>query len=213
MKSELAYLTGSYFGDGHVDYKNYAYQFILVSEDLDFLVYNSKICEEQFGKSGKITPVKNYFKLVVCSKVICNFLLSQCCTETFKKANKFEKKGKLPTLETDEEKTKFIQGLMDADGWISKRPNGKYTKYEIGFKNTSTLSPSIYEMMLNLGLSCTKISHRNGDFSIRNGKHCQASPFWSWYITPHNYISKVGFHINRKKELSKQFLKDRGYDN
>ncbi len=123
---------------------------------------------------------------------------------------KYQKKSRLPTFPDLECKRSFIRGLMDSDGWISKRRNGKYIKYEVGFKNSSLLSPSIYNLMLELGLSCNKLVFTEGIASYRNGKQYEKSRAqWSWTITPRNYITTVGFSIARKQLLCQEFLKDR----
>lgn len=212
MHTDLSYLLGSYFGDGHVDYRRYAYQFILTTEDHDFLVYNADICKTHFGKYGTITPVKNYYKLVICSKKICDFLLSHCCTAEYKKADRYEKKGKLPKLKKKPEKIAFIKGLMDADGWITKCRNGKYIKYTIAFKNTSKLSPLIYELMKDTGLVCGKFRLIKPQVRVINGrKYKPSKPAYEWNLDPHTYITHVGFGILRKQAMGSEYLKDRGY--
>jgi len=115
-----------------------------------------------------------------------------------------QRKGCLPNLNDKLEKIYFIKGLMDSDGWISKRKNGKYIKYEIGFKNTSLLSPRIYDLMSNVGLQCGKLNYKT---CFRYNK--KTKPVWTWTINPGNYISKVGFSIARKKTLLKSYFEDR----
>lgn len=212
LNSDISYLFGSYFGDGHVDYKRHAYQFIMTSEDNDFLVYNSQIVNNTFGKPGSITPVNNHFKLVVCSKDLCTFILDHFCSiPDYSEADRYHRKGKLPDMSSLDVKS-FFQGLMDADGWISRRKNGKYWKYEIGFKNSSVLTPEIYRNMKDYGLSCTKLSKIRGKTRTKIGKtYKRSKDSWEWYITPYDYISKIGFRILRKQKLANRYLIDRGH--
>ncbi len=212
MNTNIAYLLGAYFGDGHIDYKNYAYQFITVSEDRDFLVHSDDICYTEFAKRGTISKVKNYFKLVICSKKICSFILSHCCSiDDYKQADRYQKKGNLPVLESESHVKSFIMGLMDSDGWIAKCKNGKYIKYSVAFKNTSLASYDIYTLMKSIGLKCGKFRLIKSKASIRNGKLSKSKDAYEWSIEPHNYITKVGFGIERKKQRQMEYLKDRGY--
>ncbi len=214
---ERFYLLGAYWGDGHIYYAKHkrgsSYQFSIVSEDKDFCQICSNIIYDRHNKRGTIKLIDNYYKLVVCSKDLCSSILSHTCSiPDYYSADRYQKKSRLPNFPDIEHKKYFVRGLMDSDGWISKRKNGKYTKYEVGFKNSSVLSPSIHELMLELGLSCSKLVFREGVASYRNGKQydkCRAQ--WSWTITPRNYIMTVGFSIARKKKLCQQFLKDRGH--
>ena len=60
------YLIGVYFGDGHVDYHDGGYQFIVTAEDKDLCTNCAVICDDLINKSGRVTRVDNYHKLVVC---------------------------------------------------------------------------------------------------------------------------------------------------
>lgn len=209
----IYYLLGVYFGDGHIDYAPCTYQLTVTSEDIDLLENTNSILNKHFFKTGTISPVKNYFKLVLCSKAVCNYLLDIFCTNPdYCAADKFEKKGKLPKLPDVESKKQFVMGLMDSDGWISRRKNGKYIKYEVGFKNTSVLSMGIRSIMGEIGLDCNETLITPAHNVMRkNGKISHHRQNWSWSITPFNYINTLGFGISRKIDLSMLFLKERGH--
>ena len=212
------YLLGAYWGDGHVYYsklkRGSSHQFTIVSEDEDFCQICSQIVYDHVGKYGTIKLIENYYKLVVCSKDLCVSILSHTCSvENYYLADKYQKKLRLPIFPGLEYKKSFIRGLMDSDGWISRRKNGKYIKYEIGFKNTSVLSPAIYDLMIKFGLSCNKLDYREGVISHRKGKQYNKSKAqWCWTITPRNYITMVGFSIARKQSLCQRFLEERKKD-
>lgn len=206
MNSEIAYLLGSYLGDGHIDYKNYAYQFSLVSEDLDFLTNNNLICQKHFNKVGRITRINNYYKLIICNKIICSFILDCCCSiKDYKIANKLQKKGKLPLFDDLSHKDSFLRGLMDSDGWISKKKNGKYIRYDIGFKNTSSLSLQIYNLMIDYGLQCNKFTYKPQQIKNRNGKMSVEKESWCWSLNTYNFSKILGFNIKRKQNLLAEY--------
>lgn len=197
---DICYLLGAYLGDGHCYYVRSSYQFTLTTEDRDFCEECSKICLEEFGNGGTISQVQNHFKLVVCSKELCDFILSAMCSNSdFYSASAKEKKSILPPFATINSKMHFLSGLMDSDGWIREAANGKYLKYEIGFKNTSQLSPSIYEMMQSIGMKCGKIVNKLVD----------GTPTWLWTITPSDFVKHCRFRIQRKNKLLNDYVQSR----
>lgn len=184
--------------------KRYSYQFVVVSEDYDLCENCSEICSKHFNKKGKISEVKkhNYYRFRICSKDVCDFVLSYFCSiADFKIADRYQRKSKMISFSSYEQKKHFIQGLMDSDGWISKRKNGKYTKYEVGFKNTSVITPKIYNLMKEMGLNCSRLSFYKVS---RYGKNTK--PVWTWTIHPGDYITKVGFGIQRKMKLCNEYI-------
>jgi hypothetical protein len=90
---------------------------------------------------------------------------------------------------------------MDSDGWISERKNGMYTKYEVGFKNTSMLSSSIYEMMKMSNLQCNKLEFRK---SKRYNKECKS--VWTWTINTRSFLNEIGFGIERKCSIGNKYF-------
>jgi len=202
INEEVSYLLGVYFGDGHVAYvktPKYSYQLSIVSEDEDLCLICKNIIYEEFDKVGATKNVNNsYYKLIVCSKEVCEFVLDlMCSNKNYYEATRYEKKAIIPDVCLKE----FIKGAMDSDGWISKRKNGKYTKYEIGFKNTSILSQDLRIMMTKCGIQCNKLTQKKKSYKCRDCK-----PFWSWTINTKNYIEKIGFRINRKQKLCSEYM-------
>lgn len=133
---ERFYLLGAYWGDGHVYYAKHkrgsSHQFSIVSEDEDFCQTCSDIVYKRQGKYGTIKLIDNYYKLVVCCKDLCNSILDHTCSVAdYYSADRYQKKAQLPIFPSTEHKKSFVRGLMDSDGWISKRKNGKYIKYEV----------------------------------------------------------------------------------
>lgn len=206
MNKDFAYLIGAYLGDGHIQYSrtgsSTSHQFSITSEDRDFCKRCSKITKEINDKPGCITKVQNYYKLVVCSKPLCNMILEHTCSKSdYYEADHISKKSHLPELSTFDIQQEFLIGLMDADGWIRETINGKYMKYEVGFKNTACWSPNIYEMMEKLGIKCSKLNYQ------KNGKYCKNT--YSWTINPRDYAKALGFHIERKNILLKKYIESR----
>jgi len=199
MNKETAYLIGAYLGDGHIYYqktsRGTSHQFSITSEDRDFCLICSNIVENQYGKKGRISKVDNYYKLVVCDKEVCNAVLKLTCSNpNYYEATKYEKKSHIPKLQPSEEK-EFIIGLMDADGWVRETVNGKYMKYEVGFKNTASWTKQIYQIIRETGTKCSKI------YSVANAL--------SWTITPKDYIKHFGFRIKRKTQLLQRYKENR----
>jgi len=201
--ADFAYLLGVYFGDGHIYYVPGSYQLTIVSSDRQLCEISSSICSRICGNSGTISPVRNYFKLVVCSQSLCDSILGRMSiNKDYISANKYEKKSVLGS--PDSHIKDFLIGLMDSDGWISRRRNGSYFKYEVGFKNTSHLSEEIYKLMLLHGLKCSKLDHRN---QTRNGKECKKC--WCWTINPKSYSDLMSFRLTRKQQLLEQYKIER----
>ncbi len=210
MNSDLAYLCGVYLGDGHVDYRKTkngtSYQFWVVGEDEDLCELASSICKHNFNCNSNISKVGNYFRLRICSKEICTYLLNLFCSnKDYFLASNIEKKSTLPVFSSEDTKS-FIQGLMDSDGWISKRKNGKYTKFEVGFKNTSLLSPQLYDLMLGYGLKCNKINYKESQSIQRNHKLSTHKAYWTWTINTEDYINRANFRIGRKSQLCQEYF-------
>ena len=203
----MSYLLGVYFGDGHIAYVKKpkpSYQLSIVTEDNDLCSLCNDIIYEEFHKNGKVRNIDDsYLKLVVCSKNLCNFILNLTCSnKNFYNATRHEKKAIIPNVCPEP----FIRGLMDTDGWISKRKNGKYIKYEIGFKNTSILSKEFRRMMIDCGLKCNKLIEKDDYQSVVLGQKCHCKKFWAWTINNKSYIEKVGFGIKRKQDLCKEYM-------
>ena len=201
MDNDLAYLCGAYFGDGHIYYRHMYYQFSVVSSDKDLCDICSCICLSHFGNAGRVFKVMNYYKLVVCSKQLCDYILEQfCTTDEFFTSDRYQRKGFIPPF-SDSEKKHFIAGLMDSDGCISKKKNGKYIKYDTSFGNTSLLTPEIYKIMIDIGLDCGKLIEKEGTVRIANGKvYNKSKNAFTWSINTNSYAS-VGFRVKRKQDL------------
>jgi len=208
FKDEWYYLAGVYFGDGHIYYADCSYQFTVVSEDLDLCTNCSRITNKLFNSPGTISFSGGCNKLVVCSKSLCDALLD-CMSSgkycNYKKLSKIEKKNKLPEFSSTEERDSFITGLMDSDGWISKRKNGIYTKYEIGFKNTNILTPTLYEVFSDIGIKCNKLNFCQEKTLLRNGKLSHEKAQWNWTMNIPSFLTKAHFGISRKINLCLEY--------
>lgn len=202
MTNDFAYLLGVYLGDGHIAYANSAYQFIVVSEDIDLCKNISDISDAVIGKKGTISKRDNYYKIVICSKDLCNKILFYMCSVLdYETATKEDRKSTLPSFEDIEHQKQFIIGLMDSDGWIREAVNGRYLKYEVGFKNTNPNVHKIKEIMIQLGLICNKtyevLPENTNDL-----------PAFSWTINTKSFADILHFRINRKQELLLKWKKN-----
>jgi hypothetical protein len=189
---KLSYLVGVFLGDGCCYFGKNSYQFSITSSDYDLCLISQNICNKIFNKSGRIKTIYkdnrvSYYQLVICSKYIVRF---------FSKLT--YKRKKIPSFIYGYKKD-FIQGLMDSDGWICKvNATDGYIRYRIGFKNTSLWIKEFKEILNGLEV-------RTGNL-LKNKINCRAKlESYSFSINTSDYISKIGFKIERKKELSKKY--------
>lgn len=206
MDKDFAYLIGAYLGDGHIQYskndRGSSHQFTITSSDEDFCSQCSEICKRLVDKAGSIKKVNNYYKLVVCSKELCDMVLDETCwTSDRYEADHIAKKSILPNITDYVAQQSLVIGLMDADGWIRETVNGKYMKYEIGFKNTAMWSPDVYKVIEGIGVKCSKFNLAKG------GKYHKS--IYSWTMNPKDYAKNLGFRIERKKRMLDEYLKNR----
>ncbi len=195
----FSYLLGSLFGDGCLYIGKNTYQFSITSEDYDFCEKCQIIVNELFGKSGRIKTVKknnriSYYQLVICSKDIVYFLKDLT-----------ENKTKIPTFiyKNKENKKSFIQGLMDSDGWISKvNASDGYIRYRVGFNNISEWTNEFKDMFSGLGVRTGKMRKVSNSRSIREA--------YTFTINTFDYCSNIGFRIDRKRGISREYLEGRG---
>lgn len=197
---DLCYLIGAFMGDGCIYIRNNNYQFSITSSDIDFCQICSKICEKLFNKSGNIKTINNkrneysYSQLVCCSKNICHLIKDLTCNKTT-----------VPKIVQNDTLTKrgFIQGVMDADGWISKvSASDGYIRYRIGFKNTAYWTKQINDIIKSLEV---RVGIVNKSESHRYYKKNKDSFVFS--INTEDYCKKIGFRIARKQKLVEDFLK------
>ena len=99
-------------------------------------------------------------------------------------------------------KIAFIQGIMDADGWITKvNASDGYIRYRVAFNNTSLWTSTVREMIRELGVKTGRLrklpNYRKG---IRNKDSFQFS------INAKDYCKKIGFRISRKNQLVQECL-------
>jgi len=196
--SDFAYLIGSLLGDGCLYIGKNSYQFSITSEDYDFCEKCQNIVKEMFNKKSNIKTVKkgnrvSYYQLVVCSKKIVYFL---------KKITK--DKTVIPDFiyKNDIFKKSFVQGIMDSDGWISKvNASDGYIRYRVGFKNISPWTVEFKNIL-------TSLSVKNGRMKkVSNSRSLKKA--FCFTINTFDYCNKIGFRINRKKRISKEYLGER----
>lgn len=192
---DFSYLIGSLLGDGCLYVGKNTYQFSITSEDYDFCEKCQIIVNNIFSKKGRIKTVKkndqiSYYQLVVCSKDIVYFLKEIT-----------DNKTKIPhSVYKNKKFTKsFVQGLMDSDGWISKvNASDGYIRYRVGFKNISEWTKEFKEMFDILDVKTGKMRKVS---NIRSSKKA-----FDFTINTSDYCKNIGFRINRKDKISKEYL-------
>ncbi len=192
---DFSYLIGSLLGDGCLYIGKNAYQFSITSEDYDFCEKCQIIVNDLFNKKGRIKTVKknnkiSYYQLVVCSKDIVYFLKDLT-----------NNKEEIPFFVYKNKKfiKSFIQGLMDSDGWISKvNASDGYIRYRVGFKNISEWTREFKEMFDSLNVKTGKMRKVS---NIRSNKKA-----FTFTINTSDYCREIGFRIDRKKNISSEYL-------
>ncbi len=192
---ELAYFIGSLLGDGCLYEGKSSYQVSIVSEDFDFCEKCFLIIYNLFNKKGTVRETRkgdkiSYYSFRVCSKDIFYFLRE--ITENKSKIPKFIYRSK-------EFKKSFCQGLMDSDGWISKvNASDGYIRYRVGFKNISCWTNKFKDILDDLSIRTGKMGKQSNIRSVIKA--------FTFTINTFDYCSKVGFRINRKIKIQKEYL-------
>ncbi len=194
--SDFSYLIGALMGDGCLYVGRNSYQFSITSEDYDFCERCRDIVSQVFDKKSSIKIVNkngklSYYQLVVCSKEIVKFLIEITLNKTT--IPDFVKKDKNLMIN-------FVQGLMDADGWISKvSASDGYTRYRVGFKNISKWAIDFKKMFDIIDVRTGKMLEVSNSRS-RNKAFC-------FSINTFDYCREIGFRINRKNKIAEEYLK------
>jgi len=192
---DFAYLIGSLLGDGCLYIGKDTYQFSITSEDHDFCKKCQDIVLSLFKKKGRIKTILkdgkiSYYQLVVCSKEIVYFLKD--LTNNKKDIPLFIYRNAL-FLKS------FTQGLMDSDGWISKvNASDGYIRYRVGFKNISKWTIDFKNIFDKIGVKTGQMTRVSNKRSLNKA--------FSFTVNTFDYCSKVGFKIDRKNKISKEYL-------
>lgn len=190
-----SYLVGAYMGDGCCYVGKSNYQFSITSSDKDLCDICSNIIYEEIGKFGNIKTLYNfdkisYYQLVVCSKILVNYLVKITSN-----------RNNIPNfiINNPELHKSFIQGIMDSDGWISRvNASDGYIRYRVAIKTKGKWMPQFRDMIKNMHV---KVG------ALRNIKQsCNNEYAIEFSINTNNYCKKIGFRINRKNLLAKEFL-------
>ncbi len=197
QKNDLCYLYGSLLGDGCLYVGKNAYQFSITAEDFDFCDLCRSITFDIFGKNGKVKTIYkddkiSYYQLVVCSKKILYSLIEAT-----------DNKSKIPDLVyTDKETMRcFSQGLMDSDGWISRvNASDGYIRYRVGFKNIAEWTEFFRLILSDLQVRTGKLRKTDNSRYAKPTK-----PAYCFTINTEDFCKKVGFRINRKNNLVKDY--------
>ncbi len=193
---DFSYLIGSLLGDGCLYIGKDTYQFSITSEDYDYCKKCQVIMEELFNKGGRIKEVKkggkiSYYQLVICSKKIVFFLKDLTKSKT-----------KIPFFiyKNSEFKKAFAQGIMDSDGWITKvDASDGYARYRVGFKNISKWTEEFKNILNDLKV-------KTGELKVVSNSRSNKEAY-TFTINTLDYCNKVGFRIDRKREIAESFIK------
>jgi len=208
LTPELAYLIGVYLGDGCIDSTN---RFRLKVIDKDFVEYTAKcildVCgdilpvmetDENYTYKGKTKLVHNYY-LQYSKNDFVNWLRSLSDKETVPSI--------IPRTATLETK-KFLEGLMDSEGWISMSRQIKFEKgthrWGIGIAATSGWIRESKDLFQKFGIRI----HKEQTGVSRSGKI-----LYSYGFNPCSFAySGLKFNISRKQERLELYKKEMQID-
>jgi len=192
----LAYHYGVFLGDGFIERysKNSSCMYIgLKSVDLDLLEHwrdTMSIIADKVYKIRKETEKKGNCN----TRWRCRVGKGSIVQDTIKETSK---KTKAPTfiLEgNDEIKKQFIQGLMDAEAWItfSLKPLG-FSSMILAFAVTEAWIFDFHKLFKTLNIKTTRVIKKHG----KNGK----KDLFYFHIDILDYVnSGLGFNIKRKQD-------------
>lgn len=193
-KEDFAYLLGVHLGDGCCYIGKGSYQFSVTSSDFDLCKICSDIVNSRIKKSGTIKTVKkngsvSYHQLVVCSRSF-----------VYEMVDLTGSRSRIPDFILDDPVTHvpFVQGVMDADGWISRvNASDGYKRYRIAIKAQGLWMEDLKNMMVSCGV---KVG------SIRKINQTNNKIIKEFCINTEDYCNKIGFRIKRKSDLAKEYL-------
>lgn len=197
---DICYLIGAFLGDGCI-YTNsnyYTTQFSVTSSDRDFCELCSDICFKIINRTGNIKDIYkkdrySYSQFICCSKKLCDHINK--LTNHKKDIPKF-------IYRNVDNKIAFIQGIMDADGWITKvNASDGHIRYRVGFKNTAVWTSEVHQIISSLDVRTGKLRHaQNTRKGVRN------KDSFNFSVNAQDYCRNIGFRIERKCNLAKECL-------
>lgn len=138
----IARLCGFLAGDGHIklrtDKKGWHHHEIrFYPDNLDIANLFVKTFKELYEKEPRTTPLHNFYKIAVTSKVACNHLLKISTYDTHN--------WNIPdfVLKTDELKAEFLKAIFDCEASVGKRNIQFQSVNKKGIKQVSNLLQGI----------------------------------------------------------------------
>lgn len=185
----LAYLLGVYLGDGCVTTQGGKQVFKLNTIDEDFALATKAAVEDLGGKAS-------IYKYEVSKSSKPNHSL-WCSTEHICRnlVVMTDSKKCLPGFMSDDEAKAFIVGLMDSEGFVAEKTEGKTGRaYYMGFKSCDVWVPDFIRLLQSVGIQIGKVS--------------ECPPYRAHYKTPTRFHIKMQswvdsgmrFNIKRKQE-------------
>lgn len=188
----FAYILGVYMGDGYIYQRGKSYSFGIEVIDFDFIQKVQNTLTELIGYQPEIRKREDR-----------EGMYRLCCSDLIFKKMKEDtgNKNMFPEYINDwnkEEKGEFIKGLMDSEGWISKRVNSNGNRnFQMGFTCKSSWTYDLHRMMNEIGIqTCDPYVTK-----MKNG------PMISFTIKIKSWgESDIKFTIKRKQDKVNEYM-------
>jgi intein/homing endonuclease len=188
----FAYILGVYMGDGYIYQRGESYSFGIEVIDLDFIQRVQRELEELIGYKPNINEREDRKGMY---RLVCSDLIFKKIKEDTGNKNMFPE---YVWNWTKEEQIEFISGLMDSEGWISKRtnPNGN-RHWQMGFTAKSSWTYDLHKMINQIGIqTCDPYISK-----MKNG------PMISFTIKCESWgKSNIKFTIKRKQDKVDEYM-------
>lgn len=190
------YLLGLWIGDGITNLET----FRICSEDFEVRDFIEKYCSDNGYKFNHQFKENCNGDFAITS--ILKF--SEKKKEIRKLIKENDNKKVIPKdylINSEEKRLELLAGLIDSDGYLSKR-NGEPACFEVVQKYES-ISNSIYHLARGLGFNATitkkKTSCINGDYNFQGE---------AWRVIIYGDLSKIPTKIKRKKAIYTKYKPD-----
>lgn len=204
-EKNYAYILGLYFGDGSIEKRSdNNYIFRLQAIDKDFVEHVAEILSQEIGKpivvkeENRKTTANN--KVYSCS--VGNIYFKPIYGDTHKKQIVPE----YVFSWNKEVQLKFLEGIMDSDGYMSMRTNGSNWRFECGYRTTFLWALSIKKIFSLVGIETKKL--------IEVPQKAPKKDIYGFRVNLKSLVS-TDFHFNlqRKQSRLSKFKKLRMRDN
>jgi hypothetical protein len=192
---KFAYIAGVYMGDGCFYGTLERATLTFVMADRDILEAVAKFHHEISGHSCSVRPNPrrpHLSRLRLTDSKLARLL-----------KNLTGGKTRLPTLDGLDAMRNFIAGLMDTDGFISHRIQGKYhvNRFSLGFVNSGVWLADFLQLLRSIGVKVGKPTLK------RKCRSMSEADCWQVALNPRSFIDAgLFFRCNRKQRVMQTYL-------